>query len=130
MAALRVAWLLHFAGKLAPQGGAPAAAASAASEPSSFLAFAALAHSANADALLALSLLFPVRQQPAHRLTEQPSVPHTARRTCHSAPHNSKDGRLRGSHAACPAFHHWQAAVHTADGATGPHNPNPKLVAG
>ena len=59
MAALRLAWLLHFAGALAPQGGAPAAAAMAA--PSSFRDLAVLAHLACADALLALSLLFPVR---------------------------------------------------------------------
>jgi hypothetical protein len=58
VSAVRLAWLLHFAGALAPQGGTPAAAAVAA--PSSFRELAVLAHLSCADALLVMSLLFPV----------------------------------------------------------------------
>jgi hypothetical protein len=65
VAAVRLAWLLHVAGALAPQGGAPASAAAAMAAPSSFRDVAVLAHAACADALLALSLLFPVRPWPA-----------------------------------------------------------------
>lgn len=59
--ALRLAWLLHFAGALVPQGGTPAAVAVAAAAPASFRELATLAHMACADALMVLSLLFPVR---------------------------------------------------------------------
>lgn len=59
--AVRLAWLLHFAGGLSPQGGMPAAAAVAEAAPTSLRGLTTLAHMACADALLILSLLFPVR---------------------------------------------------------------------
>lgn len=102
MAALRLAWLLHFAGALAPQGGTPAAAA-AGSAPSSFRDVAVLAHAACADALLALSLLFPVRPPPACDHNEAPLQTPDGLPTVSAWPCNTEmSGHLS---PVCPSLH-------------------------